>query len=54
MTRRAIRAERLGAKRRLEDAQSNFEVTEAALLAKAERVEESWKVERCAAPPASP
>ena len=54
MTRRAIRAERLGAKRRLEDAQNSFEVTEAALLAKGERVEESWKVERCVTLPASP
>ncbi|CAM9229909.1 unnamed protein product [Laminaria digitata] len=46
MTRRAIRAERLGAKRRLDDAKKSFEETEAALLAKGERAEESWKVER--------
>lgn len=47
MTRRAIHAERLGAKRRLQDAKKSFEETEAALLAKGERAEEGWKVERC-------
>eukprot|EP00904_Undaria_pinnatifida_P002435 jgi/Undpi1/12192/HiC_scaffold_5.g01868.m1 len=46
MTRRAIHAERLGAERRLQDAKKSFEETEAALLAKGERAEEGWKVER--------
>lgn len=37
----------------MEDAQKIFEEKEAALLAKSERAEESWKAERCVALPAS-
>lgn len=33
----------------MEEAQKKFEETEAALLAKGERAEESWKAERCVA-----